>query len=367
MNPFNEMTYIKTVHEFIHNCLDASPRFSTSPISIWRLAPILPFYVPLYKYDSTSLRSDKPHWLQWQELQNLSFRFLTNLRWRDDRLPSSIVVQCDMSSSGRLATVLHGGSLFVWTLKKETLSDSGRLPFVIEDHIVCNWTSSQLLERLGRTQHLSADKQQDSISLKQVLWWSETSLVLVFNNGLIDIFDLEQAKSLLKTPLFFSSLTVIATTFGSCHVTILECQLKKAAVKLRMDGGITYHTVESAGEQRIEKSLRWWAPSAWSHWIIRPIQLITDAFLWHFDTDAWGIAQKRDHTLLLRTFKLWEFEQTTPLALLMNKISTKQYEEAMTVAKDYFLDTDSIYKAKWLDSTVNEVVDQMIFMSNSFS
>ncbi|KAI3644370.1 hypothetical protein MP228_010534 [Amoeboaphelidium protococcarum] len=56
-----------------------------------------------------------------------------------------------------------------------------------------------------------------------------------------------------------------------------------------------------------------------------------------------------------RQFKLTSITETTPLNIVQSKLQLGQYEEALSIAKQYSLSQDSVFKHQWMNTRIKDV------------
>ncbi|CAG8678878.1 19269_t:CDS:2, partial [Dentiscutata erythropus] len=194
----------------------------------------------------------------------------------------------------------------------------------------------------------------DNGKILSIGWWTSNAFILGFQNGSVIIASLPDMRNILgDSPETFKSCCEITCQCNN-YFLVIEHEIKSIRARVHGDNIISYSRAQEEGETEdddFEDSTS--QMSRLISAITNSLHYITDTFLWHFDNDSSTI-RGRFITISKRTFRLNRISKIQPQDLLSRKINALEYDDALVIAKNYNLDTDIIYQARWKDAEVSE-------------
>ena len=269
----------------------------------------------------------------------LSQLFL-NWRKRDSHFISAAVREIQLSPDGQqLLGVTFSGELLVW--KTQEVAMFHKQPALTADDL------QQLFE-----------VEEDGVvatvpPLRRACWWSNEEVVLSLEDGktlIVSLHDKEPRSDMMTN--FHENLELLPQSQG---LFLLDSSLHYGRLRFRKDGSFLWKVLErleedqDAGSQEAPASML--SISAVLSIVIQPIRYLTDTFLWNFDKDS-HLSQYQTVIIPIRSFTLLYMRETNPKDLFWHHIRSQQYDDALELAAMHDLDTDEVYKARWLESIV---------------
>ncbi|CAG8758381.1 31650_t:CDS:2 [Gigaspora margarita] len=194
----------------------------------------------------------------------------------------------------------------------------------------------------------------DNGKILSIEWWTNNAFILGFQNGSVIIASLPNLRNILgDSPETFKSCYDITCQCNN-YFLVIEHEVKSIRARVHGDNIISYSRAQEEDEMEddeFEDSTS--QMSRLISAITNSLHYITDTFLWHFENDSSTI-RGRFITISKRTFRLNRISKILPQDLLCRKINALEYDDALVIAKNYNLDTDIIYQARWKDAEVSE-------------
>eukprot|EP00069_Balaena_mysticetus_P002733 bmy_15990T0 len=120
------------------------------------------------------------------------------------------------------------------------------------------------------------------------------------------------------------------------------CEIKLAPKRSRLE---TRAGEEGEGEEDSDSDPEMSAKARYFGYIKQGLYLVTEM-------ERFAPARKRPRTIT-KNYRLVSLRSTTPEELYQRKIESEEYEEALSLAQTYGLDTDLVYQRQWRKSAVN--------------
>ena len=290
------------------------------------------------------LVSQEPHYVVL--LDEFEQSLLTSSSWL--RLPSlissspasdPILTMTVSDCGGKLAAVHVSGTLTVWRLPSLLLESSSRL----EEQPQFDEVNPALLQhsskRKAKAEFLANPLRYNPVG---VAWWSKDNLVVARISGAVTVLQMTDLDNLLgDNPEFLEGVPRISQCFQKGFFA-LECEL--------VVRGRRVSAKESAGEDPDEDIEAETDEEEEDGWL--GLGKRSAAALAYFITDSERFAPpKKKSKVVRRTYRLLALVSTSPEELYNRKILLEEYGEAIMLAQHYGLDTDSVYRRQWQQSS----------------
>ncbi|XP_067559768.1 NBAS subunit of NRZ tethering complex isoform X2 [Pseudorca crassidens] len=254
-----------------------------------------------------------------------------------DRVTADGIFKMRLSPDGTLLAAVHfSGKLSIWAIP--SLKQQGE------------WNQSEQpgYDDLNPDWRLSAEKRkkikdkESFYPLIDVNWWVNSAVILARCSGALTVSSVKTLKNLLgkSCEWFEPSPQVTATHDGG--FLILECEIKLAPKRSRLE---TRAGEEGEGEEDSDSDQETSAKARYFGYIKQGLYLVTEM-------ERFAPARKRPRTIT-KNYRLVSLRSTTPEELYQRKIESEEYEEALSLAQTYGLDTDLVYQRQWRKSAVN--------------
>ncbi|KAJ3297076.1 hypothetical protein HK104_000885 [Borealophlyctis nickersoniae] len=331
---------------------------STGYLSEWRLTARKPYYQMkgVEMVDPSVIASaeegDKGLWTNIRKVLTID-SVLTSLRPSRRRVYLETIHCMSLAPDGKhLLTLDCGGSLKLW-----------RPPQL---DVVQEWGPEELMDMALGGQGLDASENESAtvrgagaavsgtVKVISVGWWSNSSVVLTFEDGIVAISNLPGMQNLLGSPEKFHPCPSVVSIRGE-RLFILEHEMKSQRVRLRngVYSPMRAETDDADDEQAaeldaVQKGIVERAMSM----MASPLRLFTSTFLWHWEDQT--SPSRRIVKVQKRKYRLMCLLKTTPLEAMRRKIALGDYTTALELAAKFDLDKDEVYKAQWLQIDVSE-------------
>ncbi|XP_059798164.1 NBAS subunit of NRZ tethering complex isoform X2 [Balaenoptera ricei] len=254
-----------------------------------------------------------------------------------DRVTADGIFKMSLSPDGTLLAAIHfSGKLSIWaipSLKQQGEWNQNEQPGY--DDLNPDW-------RLSTEKRKKIKDKESFYPLIDVNWWVDSAVILARCSGALTVSSVKTLKNLLgkSCEWFEPSPQVTATHDGG--FLILECEIKLAPKRSRLE---TRAGEEGEGEEDSDSDPEMSAKARYFGYIKQGLYLVTEM-------ERFAPARKRPRTIT-KNYRLVSLRSTTPEELYQRKIENEEYEEALSLAQTYGLDTDLVYQRQWRKSAVN--------------
>ncbi|XP_033293310.1 NBAS subunit of NRZ tethering complex isoform X2 [Orcinus orca] len=254
-----------------------------------------------------------------------------------DRVTADGIFKMRLSPDGTLLAAIHfSGKLSIWaipSLKQQGEWNQNEQPGY--DDLNPDW-------RLSTEKRKKIKDKESFYPLIDVNWWVNSAVILARCSGALTVSSVKTLKNLLgkSCEWFEPSPQVTATHDGG--FLILECEIKLAPKRSRLE---TRAGEEGEGEEDSDSDQETSAKARYFGYIKQGLYLVTEM-------ERFAPARKRPRTIT-KNYRLVSLRSTTPEELYQRKIESEEYEEALSLAQTYGLDTDLVYQRQWRKSAVN--------------
>ncbi|KAL6041533.1 hypothetical protein STEG23_030577, partial [Scotinomys teguina] len=265
-------------------------------------------------------------------LKLLSVNFYTRQGQEQDG-----IFKMSLSPDGSLLAAIHfSGKLSIWaipSLKQQGVWSQDEQPG--HDELNPDWRSSP--EKRKKIK----DK-ESFYPLIDVNWWADGAVTLARCSGALTVSSAKTLKNLLgKSCEWFEPCPQVTATHDGGFLS-LECEIKLAPKRSRVD---TRTGEEGEGEEDSDSDHDMSAKARYCGYIKQGLYLVTEM-------ERFAPPRKRPRTIT-KNYRLVSLRSTTPEELYQRKIESEEYEEALSLAHTYGLDTDLVYQRQWRKSAVN--------------
>ncbi|KAM9053224.1 NBAS subunit of NRZ tethering complex isoform 2-T2 [Megaptera novaeangliae] len=304
------------------------PTAASCGLSAWRVLSGSPYYKPVTHGGDRVTAVPKTLGL----LRMLSGKFYSRQGQEQDG-----IFKMSLSPDGTLLAAIHfSGKLSIWaipSLKQQGEWNQNEQPGY--DDLNPDW-------RLSTEKRKKIKDKESFHPLIDVNWWVDSAVILARCSGALTVSSGKTLKNLLgkSCEWFEPSPQVTATHDGG--FLILECEIKLAPKRSRLE---TRAGEEGEGEEDSDSDLETSAKARYLGYIKQGLYLVTEM-------ERFAPARKRPRTIT-KNYRLVSLRSTTPEELYQRKIENEEYEEALSLAQTYGLDTDLVYQRQWRKSAVN--------------
>ncbi|XP_034935335.1 neuroblastoma-amplified sequence-like [Chelonus insularis] len=294
---------------------------SSTGLTSWR--PLNDY--PYYKLSFTFEENTTPHTLS---LWNLIPKF---------RMPEEAVIfRISVSPSCNHLVCLHtDGAISLWNLPNLQLKKKWKLNEQpnYDAHNPLHCSKYRKLP-VGFSEYHPID----------IGWWSDHAIIIARYSGAISVCSMVDLKNLLGTsPEFLYGQPQISEFYSDKGFLCLDCEMTIVTKKRNREPSVDEQSSEVSDSEQEEDELE---PSTLMNYTTN---LIRNAL--YSITDIETFQPKRKKTKILqRTYRILGLKSTTPEELYSRKIDIENYEEALSLANSYNLDTDLVYQTQWRKS-----------------
>ncbi|XP_022409869.2 neuroblastoma-amplified sequence isoform X1 [Delphinapterus leucas] len=304
------------------------PKAASCGLSAWRVLSGSPYYKPVTHGGDRVTAVPKTLGL----LRMLSGKFYSRQGQEQDG-----IFKMRLSPDGTLLAAVHfSGKLSIWaipSLRQQGEWNQNEQPGY--DDLNPDW-------RLSTEKRKKIKDKESFYPLIDVNWWVDSAVILARCSGALTVSSVKTLKNLLgkSCEWFEPSPQVTATHDGG--FLILECEIKLAPKRSRLE---TRAGEEGEGEEDSDSDQEISAKARYFGYIKQGLYLVTEM-------ERFAPARKRPRTIT-KNYRLVSLRSTTPEELYQRKIESEEYEEALSLAQTYALDTDLVYQRQWRKSAVN--------------
>uniref|UniRef100_A0A8C2S3K0 NBAS subunit of NRZ tethering complex n=1 Tax=Capra hircus TaxID=9925 RepID=A0A8C2S3K0_CAPHI len=296
-------------------------------LSAWRVLSGSPYYKPVTHGGNRVTAVPKTLGF----LRMLSGKFYSRQGQEQDG-----IFKMSLSPDGTLLAAIHfSGKLSIWaipSLKQQGEWMQHEQPGY--DDLNPDW-------RLSTEKRKKIKDKESFYPLIDVNWWVDSAVILARCSGALTVSSVKTLKNLLgKSCEWFEPSPQVTATHDGGFLS-LECEIKLAPKRSRLEtrAGEDDEEEDSDSDQEISAKTRYFG------YIKQGLYLVTEM-------ERFAPPRKRPRTIT-KNYRLVSLRSTTPEELYQRKIESEEYEEALSLAQTYGLDTDLVYQRQWRKSAVN--------------
>uniref|UniRef100_A0A8C6AAF1 NBAS subunit of NRZ tethering complex n=1 Tax=Marmota marmota marmota TaxID=9994 RepID=A0A8C6AAF1_MARMA len=247
------------------------------------------------------------------------------------------IFKMSLSPQGSLLAATHfSGKLSIWaipSLKQQGMWHQNEQPGY--DDLNPNW-------RLFTEKRKKIKDKESFYPLIDVSWWADSAVILARCSGALTVSSVKTLKNLLgKSCEWFEPSPQVTAAHDGGFLS-LECEIKLAPKRSRLEmraGDDDEGGEDSDSDHETSAKARYFG------YIKQGLYLVTEM-------ERFAPPRKRPRTIT-KNYRLVSLRSTTPEELYQRKIESEEYEEALSLAHTYGLDTDLVYQRQWRKSAVN--------------
>ncbi|XP_006880730.1 PREDICTED: neuroblastoma-amplified sequence-like [Elephantulus edwardii] len=298
-------------------------------LSAWRVLSGSPYYKQVTNGGDRVIAVPKTLGL----IRKLSVKFYSRHSQEQDG-----IFKMSLSPDGTLLAAIHfSGKLSIWaipSLKQQGEWDQDEQPGY--DALNPDW-------RLSTEKRKKIKDKESFYPLIDVNWWAESAVTLARCSGALTVSSVKTLKNLLgKSCEWFEPSPQVTATHDGGFLS-LECEIKLAPKRSRLETRSSGE--EDEGEDNSDSDHEISAKTRYFGYIKQGLYLVTEM-------ERFAPPRKRPRTIT-KNYRLVSLRSTTPEELYQRKIESEEYEEALSLAHTYGLDTDLVYQRQWRKSAVN--------------
>ncbi|XP_060222000.1 NBAS subunit of NRZ tethering complex isoform X3 [Meriones unguiculatus] len=301
---------------------------SSCGLSAWRVLSGSPYYKQVTNGGDRVTEVPKTLGL----LKLLSIKFYTRQGQEQDG-----IFKMSLSPDGSLLAAIHfSGKLSIWaipSLKQQGVWSQDEQPGY--DELNPDW-------KLSPEKRKKIKDKESFYPLIDVNWWADGAVTLARCSGALTVSSAKTLKNLLgKSCEWFEPSPQVTATHDGGFLS-LECEIKLAPKRSRLE---MRSGEEDEGEEDSDSDHEASAKARYFGYIKQGLYLVTEM-------ERFAPPRKRPRTIT-KNYRLVSLRSTTPEELYQRKIESEEYEEALSLAHTYGLDTDLVYQRQWRKSAVN--------------
>ncbi|XP_007641500.1 neuroblastoma-amplified sequence isoform X2 [Cricetulus griseus] len=301
---------------------------SSCGLSAWRVLSGSPYYKQVTNSGDRVTEVPKTLGL----LKLLSVKFYTRQGQEQDG-----IFKMSLSPDGSLLAAIHfSGKLSIWaipSLKQKGVWSQDEQPG--HNELNPDW-------RLSPEKRKKIKDKESFYPLIDVNWWADGAVTLARCSGALTVSSAKTLKNLLgKSCEWFEPSPQVTATHDGGFLS-LECEIKLAPKRSRVE---MRAGEEDEGDEDSDSDHDTSAKARYFGYIKQGLYLVTEM-------ERFAPPRKRPRTIT-KNYRLVSLRSTTPEELYQRKIENEEYEEALSLAHTYGLDTDLVYQRQWRKSAVN--------------
>ncbi|XP_042637798.1 neuroblastoma-amplified sequence [Orycteropus afer afer] len=301
---------------------------SSCGLSAWRVLSGSPYYKQVTNGGDRVTTVPKTLGL----LRMLSMKFYNRQGQEQDG-----IFKMSLSPDGTLLAAIHfSGKLSIWaipSLKQQGEWNQNEQPGY--DDLNPDW-------RLFAEKRKKIKDKESFYPLIDVNWWADSAVTLARCSGALTVSSVKTLKNLLgRSCEWFEPSPQVTATHDGGFLT-LECEIKLAPKRSRLE---TRSGEDDEGEEDSDSDHEISAKARYFGYIKQGLYLVTEM-------ERFAPPRKRPRAIT-KNYRLVSLRSTTPEELYQRKIESEEYEEALSLAYTYGLDTDLVYQRQWRKSAVN--------------
>ncbi|KAK9304884.1 hypothetical protein QLX08_003941 [Tetragonisca angustula] len=254
--------------------------------------------------------------------------------------PESIIFKIKISPNNRFLTCLHtDGSISLW-----------RLPTLL---IQRKWKLSEqpdfnIPNPLAHAKTKKFPPNVTEFHPIDIGWWSEEAIIIARCSGSTSVCSTTDLKNLLgPSPEFLAGQPQIYELGSDRGFLCLDCETYITSKKRNRDSNTENQTSEVSSESEEESDEL--EPTS----ILNYTTNLMQSTLYSITDIERFQPKKKKLKVLFRTYRIVGLKSTTPEELYSRKIDIEEYEEALSLANMYNLDTDLVYQTQWRKSELS--------------
>lgn len=306
-------------------------------LSSWRFLNDHPYYKLSFSFEEQSLI--KPVFSIWNYMPSIRNQ------------AQSIIFKLSISPNSQHLVCLHtDGCISLWklpTLKLENMWKLTEQP----DYNLTNPLETIKLKKfpLGLSEFHPMD----------LGWWSDQTIIIARYSGSVSVCSIKNLKNLLGTsPEFLYGQPQVSELNAGRGFLCLDCEVFITSTKRSRESSIGGQSDISSDSEKDDYE-------AEANTILNYTTRLVQNTLYSM-TDIEKFQPKRKKSKIFhRTYRILGIKSTTPEELYSRKIENEDYEEALSLAKTYNLDTDLVYQTQWRKSefSLNAIADHLAKVS----
>uniref|UniRef100_A0A8D2E262 NBAS subunit of NRZ tethering complex n=1 Tax=Sciurus vulgaris TaxID=55149 RepID=A0A8D2E262_SCIVU len=297
-------------------------------LSAWRVLSGSPYYKQVTNGGDRVTTVPKTLGL----LRMLSVKFYSRQGQEQDG-----IFKMSLSPQGNLLAAIHfSGKLSIWaipSLKQQGIWHQNEQPGY--DDLNPNW-------RLFTEKRKKMKDKESFYPLIDVNWWANGAVTLARCSGALTVSSVRTLKNLLGKSCEWFEPSPQVTAAHEGGFLSLECEIKLAPKRSRLD---MRAGEDDEGGEDSDSDHETSAKARYFGYIKQGLYLVTEM-------ERFAPPRKRPRTIT-KNYRLVSLRSTTPEELYQRKIESEEYEEALSLAHTYGLDTDLVYQRQWRKSAVN--------------
>uniref|UniRef100_A0A8C9NH09 NBAS subunit of NRZ tethering complex n=1 Tax=Serinus canaria TaxID=9135 RepID=A0A8C9NH09_SERCA len=305
---------------------DGVSKATACGISAWRILSGSPHYKQVTSYE------DDVRTVSLGLLRIMNLRFYSKRGTEQDG-----VFKMNLSPDGTLLAAIHfSGKLTIWSIP--SLRQQGEWDQTTQpgyDELNPDW-------RLSSEKRKKIKDKESYYPLIDVNWWADNSVILARCSGALTVSSVKTLRNLLgKTCEWFESSPQVTSAHDGGFLS-LECEMKLVPKRLRLE---SRPGDEDEGDDDSDSDEETSAKDRYFSYLKQGLYFVTEM-------ERFAPPRKRPRTIT-KNFRLVSLRSTTPEELYQRKIDNEEYEEALSLAQTYGLDSDLVYQRQWRKSAVN--------------
>ncbi|XP_031466852.1 neuroblastoma-amplified sequence [Phasianus colchicus] len=306
---------------------DGVSKATACGISAWRVLSGSPHYKQVTSYED-DIKTAQRRGL----LRIMNLRFYSRRGTEQDG-----IFKMNLSPDGALLAAIHfSGKLTIWSipsLRQQGEWDQTDQPGF--DEVNPDW-------KLSSEKRKKIKDKESYYPLIDVNWWADNSVILARCSGALTVSSVKTLKNLLgRSCEWFESSPQVTSAHDGGFLS-LECEIKLVPKRLRLE---SRPGDEDEGEDDSDSDDENSAKDRYFSYLKQGLYFVTEM-------ERFAPPRKRPRTIT-KNFRLVSLRSTTPEELYQRKIDNEEYEEALSLAQAYGLDSDLVYQRQWRKSAVN--------------
>ncbi|NXA37259.1 NBAS protein, partial [Eudromia elegans] len=306
---------------------DGVSKANSCGLSAWRVLSGSPHYKLVTSYED-DIRTAQRKGL----LRIMNLKFYSKRGTEQDG-----VFKMNLSPDGALLAAIHfSGKLTIWSIP--SLRQQGEWDQLDQpgyDEINPAWS-------LSAEKRKKIKDKESYYPLIDVNWWAENSVILARCSGALTVSSVKTLRNLLgKSCEWFEPSPQVTSTHDGGFLS-LECEIKLVPKRLRLE---SRPGDEDEGDDDSDSDDESSAKARYFSYLKQGLYFVTEM-------ERFAPPRKRPRTIT-KNFRLVSLRSTTPEELYQRKIDNEEYEEALSLAQTYGLDSDLVYQRQWRKSAVN--------------
>ncbi|XP_036139993.1 neuroblastoma-amplified sequence isoform X2 [Monomorium pharaonis] len=298
---------------------------SESGLTSWRLLNDYPYCKLSFTFEESATSNSR--FSMWNLIPIFSFQ------------SESIIFSIKISPNGEFLVCLHtDGTVSLWGLPNLILQKKWKLSEQPEYNIP---------NPLGLTKSKKFPPGFTEFHPIDIGWWSDQAVIIARSSGSTSVCSTWNLKNLLgASPEFLAGQPQICELGLEKGFLCLDCETFVTSKKRSRESNDGHLSEASSESEKDDDELE---PVT----ILSYTTNLVQSTLYSI-TDIERFQPKRKKSKVLhRTYRILGLKSTTPEELYSRKIGIEEYEEALSLANTYNLDTDLVYQTQWRKSELS--------------